>query len=82
MDHYPRICALEYTGWVNTLIYMLAALLCGTFAIRSWMVDNPADAIWHTSGVFGQDNMQELTSLAPSYLELLGGPVTPGSNTW
>ena len=24
---------------MNTLIYMLAALLCGTFAIRSWMVD-------------------------------------------
>jgi signal transduction histidine kinase len=24
---------------VNTLIYMLAGLLCGTFAVRSWMVD-------------------------------------------
>jgi two-component system sensor histidine kinase HydH len=29
----------EYTGTVNTLIYMLAALLCGTFAIRAWSVD-------------------------------------------
>jgi two-component system sensor histidine kinase HydH len=39
VDHYPQKRWVEYTGRVNTLIYMLAALLCGSFALRSWWVD-------------------------------------------
>ena len=52
----------------------------GKAATCLW-IDGSKRAIQHARGVFDQDEMQGVTPLAPSYPELIGGPVTPGANT-